>query len=204
VAQCDDGLKLVRVIDSLIPMKCPADVLDSLALGFTGFACSGGAPDWLLTGVWLACGMVAYLATSSIEVLEDGLLARPLAIDRPEAVRLGIEEALPDIQSRLLARGSNVVLPERVSLPEPPAQFQQWPSEDYRMTILLRIAESATLTHQIATALLFRSESGRTLLIGTDRMTLAMVLSEEHELVRQYLIGCEEVSPAEYRALLSG
>jgi hypothetical protein len=194
---------IVCVIDDLVPMNCPPDVLDSLATGLTGFACSGGGPDWLLTGVWLACGMVAYLATPSVKVLKDGLVARPLVIDRPEAVQAGIEEALPDIQGRLLAKGSHVVLPDRVSLPQPPDKVREWPSGNCRVTVLLRVAESAVLRHSIACALLFSSESGHALLVGTDKTTLAMVMSDDEKLIDLYRAGCEEVSLTEYRELLA-
>ena len=203
VAIFGGGVTVGRVSDDLVPMQCPAEVLDLLAQGLTGFACSSGAPEWLLTGVWLACGMAAFLASPSIEVLADGFVVRPLVIQKPEAVRSGIEEALPDIQGRLLARGSHVVLPDEVSLPEPPAELERWPSEGYRMTILLRIAESAVLRHRIACALLFRSEAGRSLLVGTDRRTLAMVFSEEELLVDRYLSECEELSLAEYKELVA-
>jgi hypothetical protein len=191
------------VNDDLVPMKCPADLLDSLATGLTAYACSGGEPEWLLTGVWLACGIVAYLVTPSIEVLEDGLVARPLVIERPEEVRSGIEEALPDIQGRLLARGSNVVLPDQMSLPRPPAELRQWPSGRYRMAIVLRIRETLATQHRVACALLFRSDLGPSLLVGTDRRTLAMTLSDDEQLIDLYMSECEEVSLAEYRELLA-
>ena len=192
---------LACVIDDLVPMQCPPGVLDSLSQGLTGFACSGGGPDWLLTGVWLACGMVAYLASPSIEVLQDGFVARPLVIDRADAVEAGIEQALPDIQGRLLARGSHVVLPERVGRPEPPGELRQW--RPAGMSVLLRVAESGLLRHRIACALLFMSDCGGPLLIGTDRTTLAMVMSEDEKLVDLYRGACEEVSLTEYRQLLA-
>ena len=73
----------------LIPLICSAAVLELLASSLRAFAPTGGPPDWLLTGVWLDCCQHLFLATPSIDVLEDGFLARPLVIEGPEAAHLG-------------------------------------------------------------------------------------------------------------------
>jgi hypothetical protein len=49
--------------------------------------------------------------------------------------------------------------------------------------------------------LLFASEAGPALLVGTDVTSLAMVLSEDAGLIERYRQSCDELTLAEYRQL---
>jgi hypothetical protein len=70
------------------------------------------------------------------------------------------------------------------------------------MAVLLRVAKTASVTHRIACALLFRSDAGRALLVGTDTSTLAVVFSEDPELIDRYRSACAELSLGDYDALI--
>lgn len=184
-----------------VPLNCSLDILEVLEAGLTRFGPADGAPDWLISGVWLCCGDSDFFATGSVEVLADGYVARPLVIDIPERIAAEIEEAIPDIQGRLVSRGSNTRLPDHVNAPAAPETLQAWPAEAYSTSILLRVAASGLLEHRIGCALLFTSPSQK-LLVGTDKTTLAMVLSQDEQLIDRYRRECEELSPAQYRELV--
>jgi hypothetical protein len=185
----------------LIPLKCAQGTLIALSTSLTEFGPAAGCPDWLIAGAWLCVSGLDFFATSFVDVLADGYVSRPLCIDRPEGIAAQIEAELPDIQGRLAARGSNLRLQDSVPSLTPPPTLERWPDAPYSMTILFRIARTAEATHRIACALLFKSEEPRTFLVGTDKSTLAMVVSEESELIDRYRSGCEEVSLTDYWAL---
>jgi hypothetical protein len=137
-----------------------------------------------------------------VDVLDDGYVARPLGIDRPADFAAKIKAEMPDIQGRLIGRGSTVRLRDSVRPPTAPQSLEAWPAEPYSTSVLLRVSESAARTHHIACALLFSSGSGRALLAGTDRSTLAMVLSQDPALIELYRDGCQELPASEYRQMI--
>ncbi|HYX45886.1 MAG TPA: hypothetical protein VE820_03550 [Sphingomicrobium sp.] len=137
-----------------------------------------------------------YLATPSTTVLFDGYIARPLAIDRADDFVRQLKSDLPDITARLVARSSDLLLPEPAR-PRSPPTLQRCPDRPSSTTVLIRIASRAVAEHRIACGLLFRFDDRR-LLVGTDRETLAMVLSEDDELIDHYLASCEAVDAADY------
>ena len=53
--------------------------------------------------------------------------------------------------------------------------------------------------NRVACALLFRA-GDRSLLVGSDVQTLALVLSEDSELIGRYREDCEALTPADYLA----
>jgi hypothetical protein len=181
-----------------IPLKCGDDTLAALAAKLTGFAPAEGAPEWLVSGVWLCTNDEQFLATGSVEVLSDGYLARPLNIDRPADVAAQIEAELPDIEGRLMGHGSRLELPTAVT-PRAPESVNPWSTGGYSMSVLARVARRASIVSRVACALLFAPEEGAALLVGTDVSTLAIVLSQDRPLVDRYRHDCEELSLAEYR-----
>ena len=68
------------------------------------------------------------------------------------------------------------------------------------MSVLMRASRCERGTNRVACALLFRTEADQTLLVGTDVSTLAMVLSEDEELIGLYRKDCEELSLPDYLA----
>lgn len=183
--------------DHFVPLKCRGETLRALARGFQRFGPAEGAPDWLVSGIWLCTGDADFLATASAEVLTDGYLARPLTLCSRDELLAEVEADIPDIEGRLRGRGCNLVLPGTSSDFTAPASLREWPAGAYSATVLVRTVQCADATHRVACGLLFEG-SGQQLLAGTDVSSLAMVLSEDPELIARYREGCEEVPAASF------
>ena len=172
-----------------------------LATGLTAFGVTEGAPEWLVSGIWLCAGDTHYLATASVDVLGDGFVARSLNVGTADELSAQVESELPDIMARLRSRGNGLSLPPIPRQVPLPKSLKSWPYESYTMSVLVRASRPGPVANRITCALLFKTEQGRSLLIGTDPSMLAMVLSEQEELIQRYCQGCEELSPAEYLSL---
>jgi hypothetical protein len=187
--------------DNLVPLGCRADTLAALSTGLTGFGPAAGAPDWLVSAIWLCTEDQTFVATATVEMLSDGYVARPLNLDRPADLTAQVDTDLPDIQGRLIARGSDLGLPGAGGMLTVPDDLVPWPAGPYAMSVMVRLAKRALVTSRIACALLFASEAGPALLVGTDVTSLAMVLSEDAGLIERYRQSCDELTLAEYRQL---
>jgi hypothetical protein len=183
-----------------VRLKCQPGTLEALAARLTAFGATNGAPDWLVSGVWLCTEDTQYLATASVTVLKDGFVARSLCIVTPEDLSEHLEAELPDIAARLRARGNEINLPDARHLPRP-VSLSPWPRRDYAMSVLVRSSRPDAEANRVTCALLFKTERRPRLLIGTDPSMLAMVLSEDDELIERYREGCEELSTSDYLAL---
>ncbi len=155
-----------------------------------------GDPEWLVSAVWLCTSDGEYLATSSTRILSDGYIARPLAIDRTDDFVRHLRSDLPDVASRLIARTGDADLPEPARPPEP-ALLEHCPHPPLSASVLIRVAAREATEHRVACGLLINFE-GRRLLVGTDVGTLAMVLSDDDDLIDRYLAGCELLAAADY------
>lgn len=187
--------------DDLVPLGCHADTLTALSTGLTRFGPACGAPDWLVSAVWLCTSNEALIATATVEILGDGYVARPLNVDRPADLTAQVEADLPDVQGRLIGRGSDLGLPSAGGTLAAPPDLLPWPAGPYAMSVMVRLAKRALVTSRIACALLFTTETGGVLLVGTDVSSLAMVLSEDRTLIDRYRRSCDELTLAEYRQL---
>ncbi len=185
-----------------VKLGCRPAVLRSLATGLTGFGPTGGSPDWLVSAVWLRTEREDYLATASVVVLPDGFVARGLCVATPSEVTEHVEAELPDISGRLRARGNGMSLPEIPGALPAPEALTPW-SGVYGMSVLVRVAQCRSRIHRLACALLFEGEGSR-LLVGTDPSTLAMVFSEDQELIARYGRDCEQLTPEDYLGRYGG
>ena len=172
------------------------ETICALARQLERFGAAPGDPDWLVSAVWLCTPDADYLATPSTTVLFDGYIARPLAIDRADDFVRQLKGDLPDIAARLIARSSDLKLPE-AGRPQPPAALQQCSAPPRSTSVLVHVASRAAGQHRIACGLLFGFEDRR-LLVGSDMNMLAMVLSEDDELIDRYLARCEAIDAKEY------
>lgn len=186
-----------------VGLGCQAETLWAIAEGLTHFGPTGGAPDWLVSGVWLCAGGNQYIVTASVEVLPDGYVARSLIIRSPGALVAQVKADLPDVSARLFGRGSAIDLGEISALPSAPQSLTEWPPVPYSASVLVRIAQRASTINQVACALLFISDNGRSLLVGADPMSLALVMSEDQVLIEDYRSGCETLTVIEYLDLCS-
>jgi hypothetical protein len=184
----------------LVALKGRREALETLARGLSGFGPSIGEPEWLVSGAWLCAGDQAYLATASVEVLADGFVARSLCIGTPSDVASHLEAELPNVAAHLRARGNGMDLPAPPAL-EPPLSLEPWPHENYATHVLVRLSQRASCIHRVTCGLLFTCDDGRALLVGTDPSILAMVLSEDPELIGRYCADCEALTPGEYLTL---
>ncbi|MGE5562827.1 MAG: hypothetical protein ACM3ZV_05885 [Bacillota bacterium] len=184
----------------LIGLKCQPEALSALASRLARYGPADGEPEWLVAAVWLLAGDTPYIASATVEVLSDGYLARPLNLHTPEQFSAGIEAELPNVAGRFAGRNHGIELPSTVGVPAAPALLSQWPEGPYATHVLVRVAERATAVHRIACALLFVSAGGASLLVGTDRSTLAMVVSEDDEVIERYRSDCEAMSASDYLA----
>ena len=189
----------LRVVSEgeFVPLKCCSDTLMALATGLTRFGPAEGAPDWLVSGVWLCTPQADFVATASAEVLADGYLARPLTVSPRDELLAAVEAELPDIEGRLMGRGCDLVLPRTSSDFAAPGSLREWPDSNYSMKVLVRVVRSASATHRVACGLLFGAMD-RQLLVGTDASSLAMVLSEDPDLIDRYRRNCEALESDEY------
>ena len=184
-------------------LKCQPEALSALASRLTQFGPADGEPKWLTAAVWLLAGDAAHIASASIEVLSDGYVARPLNLHTPEQFAASIQAELPNVAGRFTGRNHGIELPRTVEPPPVAAMMKQWPEGPYSTVVLIRTAGVHTAVHRVACALLFRSSGGASLLVGTDRSTLAMVVSEDDTLIELYRSDCDNVSAADYLARLS-
>ena len=190
--------------DDLVPLGGRADALASLSTGLTRFGPACGAPDWLVSAIWLCTPDEAFVATATVEILSDGYVARPLNLERPADLTAQVETDLPDVQGRLVGRGSDLGLPSADGMLAVPPDLAPWPAGPYAMSVMVRLAKRALVTNRIACALLFISKTGPVLLVGTDVSSLAMVLSDDAALIERYRQSCDELTLAEYRQLSTG
>ena len=182
----------------IVPLKCSSETLAAITAGLSRFGPAGGEPDWLVSGVWLCTADANYLATSFTDVLADGYVARTLNIHSPGELASAVEADLDDIEDRLRGRGNNSSLPRPCGDFGPPESLQSWDSNMVRVKVLLRVAERLLTTHRVACALLFEGRDARLLLVGTDTASLAMVVSEDEELIRRYRDECEEIDAIDF------
>ena len=184
-----------------VKLKCGSGTLQGLATSLKGFGPAGGTPDWLVSGVWLCTDRDQYLATATVEVLPDGVVARTLCVSTPEELVAHVDAEVPDLSARLRARGNGIDLPDAATAPAASRSLEAWPSGRYSMSVLVRASQRGSSVNRISCGLLFRNAKGQSLLVAADTSTLAMVLSEDEELIGRYLHNCEELSPADYVAL---
>ena len=181
-----------------VRLNCERETLEALARGLTHYAPASGEPDWLISGAWLCTTDRQYLATASVQVLADGFVARSLDICTPQALAQHLAGEIPNVAARLAARGNGKILPA-VELPSPPRHSSSWPKGVYDTRVLIRSTPCATGIKRVSCGLLFTSED-RSLLVGSDPSTLALVFSTYPELISRYRSRCEALTPAEYLA----
>ena len=187
----------------LIPLHCEPEAIADLSTGFRGFALAGAEPHWLISGVWLYTDSTTYLATPGVEVLADGTIARVLHVDRPETLLNRLRADLPDVQARVDARGAGIELPP-IPAELPPAEPENsWAEGEYRLRIVNRRIERQSVTYRIGCALIFEREPNRQLLVGADPSMLALVASEDPELIGTYLANCEIIAADDYPSTLA-
>jgi hypothetical protein len=182
-----------------VRLNCEPETLDALASGLTHYAPLGSQPDWLVSGIWLWTALARYIVTATVEVLPDGFVARGLSICRPEELTKRLEAELPDVVARLTARGNGMTLP-RAETPSPPDHLNPWPTAHYDMQVLVRTTSRASGMNRVACGLLFTIKEGRSLLVGSDPSSLALVLSEDQELIDRYRSECDALTSADYIA----
>jgi len=180
-----------------VQLDCEAETLLAIASRLRRFGPTDGAPEWLVSGVWLCTDEADYIATASVEVLGSGTVARPLAIHRPGELVRQIKRDLPNVSARLIGRNGDFHLSLGEEAPEPPSSLLQWLSPSYSAHVLVRVLQGQSITQRVACAVLMDCESGR-LLVGTDPSTLAMVLSEDPTVIERYADGYEALSAVEY------
>jgi hypothetical protein len=181
-----------------VGLGCRTEVLEALSRYLTGFGAGGGAPDWLVSAVWLCTPAAQYLATSSTHVLPDGYVARALDIAPVGEFAERLKADLPEVSERLALRRTDIELPAADEQRAAPQLLREWPAADYESFVLLRLAARSAKVHRIGCGLLFTANGGRKLLVGADISTPAMVVSDEESLVERYCEGCEIVPIADY------
>ena len=181
----------------LVRLDCRAEAIGALSSGLERYGPVGGEPAWLVSAVWLGASNGDYIATSSTRVQLDGYIARPLAIHRTDDFLRQMRTEPPDIAARLMARTSDVKLPEPAR-PEPPRALERCPGPPSSTLVLIRQTQSRSILHRVACGLLFAFEDERSVLVGTDGDTAAMVLSEDPSLIDRYVAECEPLTVAEY------
>jgi hypothetical protein len=181
----------------LVTLECDPETVRALAARLERYGPLNGEPQWLVSAVWLCTATTDYLATSSTKVLPDGYIARPLAIDRSDDFLRQMRDEVPDIAARLMARTSDIRLPEPAR-PEPSGDLHRCPSAPCSTSVLVRMARCRSIVHPVACALRFDFEGGRSVLVGTDPSTPAMVLSEDRKLIDRFASACESLSAEDY------
>lgn len=86
--------------------------------------------------------------------------------------------------------------------PQLPA-LEHSPGPPLATAVLVRIAARAAAEHHVACGLVFSFADYR-LLVGTDPSTLAIVLSQDPELIDRYSAGCEVLPAEEYLGRYGG
>jgi hypothetical protein len=178
-----------------VGLECKPGVVETLAGQLDRLGAIEGAASWLVSMVWLSAGDSEFLASPSTKVLADGFIARPLAIQSVADFELELETSLNDISSRLVSFGAGAQLPQSRA-PAIPANIQTV-SGVYSTSILIRSSARGSATHRTACGLLF-DLGQRRILIGTDIRILALVFSDEDDLIERYVAGCELVPAAQY------
>lgn len=186
--------------DQLVTFDCRPETLRTLANAMTSFGPLEGPPEWLVSAVWLGTAEAQYIATPFAQVLPDGFVARSLHIGTAEELKRHLEAELVRVSEHLLARGSSVNLPP-AETPVPAASLRNWPSESYSMHVLVRVSPRPSRTNRVACGLLFEFSGGKSLVVGADPSIMAMILSDDPELVARYRQCCDELTPDEYLAL---
>ena len=183
----------------LIPLRCPPGTLDLLVSGLCGFAAATVGTDWLISAAFLETGQGTFIASTAIEILRDGTVARPLQIASTAQVVEELRDAVPDIRHRVEARGFSTALsvpPEQVRAPA----MNDWFEVGYEFHVLVRSVERFQAIHQIACGILFRNpETGERLLIASDLTTPALVLSQDPPLIDLYVDQCSTMDLPSYR-----
>lgn len=182
-----------------IRLECERETLEALASGLTHYGPDVGEPEWLVAGAWLCTKDRKYLATASVQVLPDGFVARSLNIRTPEDFARHLQAELPDVAARVTARGNGITLPP-AEAPSPPGHLATWSTADYDTEVLVRTTRCATGHNRVACALLFTTKDGRALLVGSDPSTLALVLSEDPDLIDRYRNECALLTLTQYLA----
>jgi hypothetical protein len=131
--------------DRFIALDCKAAALLAIASGLRRFGRADGAPEWLVSGVWLCTDEADYIATGSVEVLRSGIVARPLSIHPPNDLVRQIKRDLPDVSARLIGRNGDFDLSLGDSAPEPPPSLVEWPSGYYSVHVLVRCLRASRL-----------------------------------------------------------
>jgi hypothetical protein len=183
--------------ERFVHLDCAAETLVAVESRLRRFGPAGGAPQWLVSGVWLCTDEADYIATASAEVLDSGFVAWPLSIHRPADLVRQIQSELPNVSARLIGRNGNFDLSVGQEAPDPPPSLAQWPCPTYSAHVLVRVSQRQSITNRVACALLMKCPSAM-LLVGTDPSMLAMVLSEDPTLIERYRADCEALTPAEY------
>jgi hypothetical protein len=191
--------RYAALVGDFVRLRCDAEALIALATGLRRFGPPEGAPEWLVSGVWLCTEGADYLATPSVEVLGNGYVARPLNIHRPADLVREVKAHLSDVSARLVGRNSDLRLASCDEMLAPPGLLKSWPDDPYSMRVLLRASRRHSKLNEVACALLMESET-KSLLVGTDPSTMAMVLSEDLALIERYCGGCEALTVDGYLA----
>ena len=180
-----------------VGLRCAAETLRAVATRLTRFGPAEGGPDWLVSAVWLCTDDDEFLATASAMVLANGHVARPLNLHRPGELMREVKADLPNVLARLVGRNGDLDAEVNEEVPAPPSSLADWAAGSYTTKVLIRVSERHETRNRIACGLLFERD-GRSLLVGTDPSTLAMVLSEDALLIERYRVECEAWSPNEY------
>jgi hypothetical protein len=186
-------------VGEFVKLECRPETIGALAAHLSNFGPLEGPAEWLVSAVWLRADNADYLATPSTTVLSDGYIARQLTIDRTDDFVRQLRTDLPDIGARLVARSSDLGLPEPAR-PKPPSDLDQSPGPPLATSVLIRVAARASTEHRIACGLLF-SFGAQRVLVGTDPSTLAMVLSRDDQVIDRYVTACEKLPADEYLKL---
>jgi hypothetical protein len=179
-----------------VKLECRRDAIEAIAAKLDRFGALEGAPDWLISAVWLGAEHMDFIASSSTKVLQDGYIARPLAIQNIKEFEERLVSELVDISGRLTARQAETRLPE-ACIPACTPVLRSWEAGRYSTKIVIRNCARGPMVHRIACGILFEFEERR-LLVATDVATLAMVLSEDTELIERYLASCETIVASVY------
>lgn len=187
----------------LVPLDCDDAALDALERGVKGIARDDNGLDWMVGTAFIETCDATFVISASVEILGDGTVARPLSIRRPAALLQSIRAAQGDIRNRMAARGSHEALPDvGEEIPIPPMSSVFEATESCGVVVRSVVRKSGEI--RIACGLLVdRQKNGSQVLVGTDLTTLALVYSEDAQLIAEYLADCEVHDLARYRKLIA-